>query len=124
MTLITRLAKKPATIATTQHKIRSLAPRLRALSLIVHLSPLGIGAVANYRQLAPSAHETRRPDGSPKGLCKSHIISFGRQRRPKRFACTYSGAAPEIEIGDGFCFSHTRRFSALAFPFFGSIFSS
>jgi hypothetical protein len=48
MTLMTRLAKKPATIAATQHKIRSLAARLRVLSLIFHLSPLGIGAVANY----------------------------------------------------------------------------
>jgi hypothetical protein len=32
--LMTRLAKKPTTIATVQHKISSLAARLRPLSLI------------------------------------------------------------------------------------------
>jgi hypothetical protein len=40
MTLMTRLAKKPTTIAITQDKIRSLAPKLRPLSLIFHLSPI------------------------------------------------------------------------------------
>ena len=37
MMLMTRLAKKPTTMAITQHKIRRRAPRLRALSLILHL---------------------------------------------------------------------------------------